>query len=83
MSSEAVDYFDVSLLETVNTPENDYVQKYESPKGYAVFYRTSRYGRPEKVVNGLQERDADQILLAAETEGVKHLLQEGQKGGEA
>lgn len=66
------------MRETVRTPSGGYLQKYEDGRsGYAVMYRTSRFGEPQEVFEDLHEGDADQLLVAAECGGVEDLLEGG------
>lgn len=77
----SVDYFDLKFRETVRTPEEGYVQKFESKsdRGFTVLYRHSRYGRPESILHAASEPDADQVLLEAENRGVEHVLESKNK----
>lgn len=67
-------YFAMELVESSDTPNGNYVEKYTSDHGFTVVYREQKYGGPAQTFNLSQERDADQIFLAAEEGDIEELI---------
>jgi hypothetical protein len=72
------DYFDTTVQETTELGQGFIQKAYDSSRDeYSVLYRQhGRYSSPVELSHGISnERDAEQLILAAEENGITELLE--------
>jgi hypothetical protein len=72
-------YFDITIEETTELEDDCYLQKVynKEQESYGLLYRENgRYSSPEQVsMDVSNERDVDQLILAAERNGIEQILE--------
>jgi hypothetical protein len=75
--------FESLVQETVELADQTYLQKTynKNTDSYSLVYRENgRYSEPVEITHSIEnERDADQLILAAEQNGITQLLEPGDK----
>jgi hypothetical protein len=74
----STDYFDLQHIESVKTLDGYQLEKYQDKKtgDFTVLFRDQRFGPVYREEKGLQEQDADQLLVAGENDGIEYMLEE-------